>query len=106
MNAFAYTSNLHPAAAPVRNRLATLFALAARLADGLRSHGPASPETFVHARVNREAHRAGFGALASTDSREGATDLVEPSTAELLQRLAALSENIRRARERYGKGAL
>ncbi len=106
MNAFAYTSNLHPAAAPVRNRLAALFALVARLAAALRSHGPASPETFVHARANREAHRAGFGLLASRDSLERATDLVEPSTAELLQRLAALSENIRRARERCGDGAL
>ncbi len=106
MNTFTYTSNLHPAAAPVRNRLAALFALVARLAAALRSHGPTSPETFAQAPVNREASRAGFSLLASTNSPEGATGRAEASTAELLERLAALSENIRRARERYGKGAL
>ncbi len=43
-----------------------------------------------------------MNALTYASNSQDATDLAEPSTAELLARLAALRENIRRARQHYG----
>jgi hypothetical protein len=43
-----------------------------------------------------------MNALTYASNPQGATDAAEPSTAELLARLAALRENLRRARQHYG----
>ena len=43
-----------------------------------------------------------MNAFAYASNPQGSTDAAEPSTAELLARLAALHENIRRARQHYG----
>ena len=48
------------------------------------------------------AYGAALGFVVTQDAEEGATDAAEPSTAELLARLAALRENLRRARQHYG----
>ena len=45
-----------------------------------------------------------MNALTYASNPQGASDVAEPSTAELLARLAALRENIRRARQHYGIG--
>ena len=104
MNALTYTSNPQAAAPPaVRDPFAAPFALVARLADRLRRL--ASRRTFAYARATQEARRPGFSLLVLQASPEGATEVVEPSRAELLERLAALRENIRRARERCLNGA-
>jgi hypothetical protein len=43
-----------------------------------------------------------MNALTYASNPQGATDAAEPSLAELLARLAALRENLRRARQHYG----
>jgi len=43
-----------------------------------------------------------MNAFAYASDPQGSTDTAEPSTDELLARLAALRENIRRARQHYG----
>jgi hypothetical protein len=43
-----------------------------------------------------------MNALSYNSTPQGAIDAAEPSLAELLERLAALRENIRRARQHYG----
>jgi len=43
-----------------------------------------------------------MNAFTYASNSQGSTDAAEPSTAELLERLAALRENIRRARQHYG----
>jgi len=43
-----------------------------------------------------------MNALAYASNSQDSSDAAEPSTAELLARLAALHENIRRARQHYG----
>jgi hypothetical protein len=43
-----------------------------------------------------------MNAFTYASDPQGSTDAAEPSTAELLARLAALRDNIRRARQHYG----
>ena len=43
-----------------------------------------------------------MNAFTYASEAASSTDVAEPSTAELLARLAALRENIRRARQHYG----
>jgi hypothetical protein len=43
-----------------------------------------------------------MNAFTYASNPQGSTDDAEPSTAELLARLAALRENLRRARQHYG----
>jgi hypothetical protein len=43
-----------------------------------------------------------MNAFTYASNPQGSTDAAEPSTDELLVRLAALRENIRRARQHYG----
>jgi hypothetical protein len=43
-----------------------------------------------------------MNALTYASNPPGATDVAEPSMAELLTRLATLREDIRRARQHYG----
>ena len=43
-----------------------------------------------------------MNALAYASNLQDSPDVAEPSTAELLARLAALRDNIRRARQHYG----
>jgi hypothetical protein len=43
-----------------------------------------------------------MNAFAYASEPQGSTDAAEPSTDELLARLATLRENIRRARQHYG----
>jgi hypothetical protein len=102
MNALTYASNLQVAAPPARDPLAALFARVAGLAVKLGARGLAPRTTFALATAGQAAYRADFGFVVTQDDAEGATDVEEPSTAELLARLAALRENIRRARQHYG----
>lgn len=102
MNALTYASNPQAAAAPLRDPIAALLARVARLAIKLSGRGPAPPGAFAYAQASAAAYGADFGLVVTQDAAEGATDVAEPSTAELLARLAALRENIRRARQHYG----
>jgi hypothetical protein len=102
MNALTYASNPQAAAAPLRDPFAALLARVARLAIKLSGRGLASPGAFALAQASTAAYRADFGFVVTQDAAESATDVAEPSTAELLARLAALRENIRRARQHYG----
>jgi len=43
-----------------------------------------------------------MNALNYASNPQGAADVAEPSMAELVARLAALRENLRRARQHYG----
>jgi hypothetical protein len=101
MNALTYASNPQ-AAALLRDSFAALLARVARLAIKLSGRGLASPGAFALAQASTAAYRPDFSFVVMQDAEEGATDVAEPSTAELLARLAALGENIRRARQRYG----
>jgi hypothetical protein len=102
MNALTYATNPQAAAAPLRDPFAALLARVARLAIKLSGRGQASPGAFALAQASAAAYRATLDFIVTQDAAEGATDVAEPSTAELLARLAALRENIRRARQRYG----
>ena len=102
MNALKYKSN--STAAWVRDCLGALFARVAALMDGLRDRELALRETLAHARAIRKTQFSDFGPPAFQESPEGVTDVVEPSMTELQERLAALRENIRRARERHANG--
>ena len=102
MNALTYASNPQVAAPPARDVFAALFARVAGLAAKLGGCGPAPRVAFAHAQTTRAAYRPAFGFVVTQDAAEAATDVAEPSTAELLERLAALRENIRRARQHYG----
>ncbi len=101
MNALISSAmNAHTAAAPVRDPVAALFARVAGFAAELSGRTLARPSAFGQS--SQEAYSPGFSLLASQESAEDAADVAEPSMAELLARLAALRENIRRARQRYG----
>jgi hypothetical protein len=99
MNASAYASN-PSAAAALRDPFATLMARLARLAIKLGGPWLASPEAFAQA--SAAAYDAAMKFVVTQDAQESGADVDEPSMAELLARLAALGENIRRARQRYG----
>ena len=64
--------------------------------------GLGQPSSGVLAQAGAAAYSAAFNFAVTQDAVEGATDAAEPSTAELLARLAALRENLRRARQHYG----
>ncbi len=102
MNALTYALNPQIAAPPARDPFATLFARVIELAVKLGGRGLAPRGAFAYAQATRAAYRADFGFVVMQDDAESATDAPEPSTAELLARLAALRENIRRARQHYG----
>ena len=98
MNALVDASISRVAAAPIGDRLAAPLAwLAARLP----SRGPVARESLAEATATRKAHLVRSDLVVLQESAEGAADVVEPSMDELLERLAALRENIRRARQRY-----
>ncbi len=101
MSALTYATNPQ-AAAPLRDPFAALLARLARLAIKLSGRGQASPGAFALAQASAAAYSATLNFIVTQDAAEGAADVAEPSTAELLARLAALRENIRRARQRYG----
>ena len=102
MNALVDASNLHLAAAPIGDRFAARLAwLAARLP----SRGPVARKSLAEAAAMRDVHLVRSDLVVLQESAEAAADVVEPSTDELLERLAALRENIRRARQRYLDGA-
>ena len=92
MNALTYALNPQVATPSARDPIAGLLARAVGLAVKLGGRRLAT----------RAAYRADFGFVVTQDDAESATDVAEPSTAELLARLAALRENIRRARQHYG----
>ncbi|MGA2495053.1 MAG: hypothetical protein ABSF67_19285 [Roseiarcus sp.] len=102
MNALTYATNPQVAAPWARDPFAALFARVVRLAAKLGGAGLAPRGALALAQASRAAYRADFGFVVTQDAAEGATDVSEPSTAELLARLAALRENIRRARQHYG----
>jgi hypothetical protein len=102
MNALPYALNPQVAAPLARDPFAALYARVAALAVKLGARGPAPRGAFAYAQATRAAYRLDFGFVVTQDAAEGATDVAEPSTAELLARLAALHENIRRARQHYG----
>ena len=102
MNALPYALNPQVAAPPAHDPFAALFARVAGLAVKLGARGLAPRGAFAYAQATRAAYRPDFSFVVTQDAAEGATDVVEPSTAELLARLAALHENIRRARQHYG----
>jgi len=102
MNALSYASISPAAAAPLRDPFAALLARLARLAIKLSGRGQASPGALALAQAGAAAYGAALGFVVTQDAEEGATDAAEPSTAELLARLAALRENLRRARQHYG----
>lgn len=84
-----------------RHRSAPLFALAFEVIDDFRALGTAAVGTIADAGAR---WRAGAGLLALDESSEALSDVVEPSMAELLDRLAALRDHIRRARQHYIDG--
>jgi hypothetical protein len=102
MNALSYASISPAAAAPLRDPFAALLARLARFAIKLSGRGQASPGALALAQAGAAAYGATLGFVVTQDAEEGATDAAEPSTAELLARLAALRENLRRARQHYG----
>jgi hypothetical protein len=102
MNAMTYATNPQVAAPWTRDPFAALFARVVGLAIKLGGGGLAPRGAFALAQASQAAYRADFGFVVTQDAAEGATDVAEPSTAELLARLAALRENIRRARQHYG----
>ncbi len=102
MDALTYATNPQAAAAPLRDPFAALLARLARFAIKLSARGQASPGALALAQASAAAYGAALGFVVTQDAEEGATDAAEPSTAELLARLAALRENIRRARQHYG----
>lgn len=102
MNALIYASNPQVAAPPARDPFAALFVRVVGLAVKLGGRGRAPRGTFALAQATRAAYRADFSFVVTQDAAEGASDVAEPSTSELLARLATLRENIRRARQHYG----
>ncbi len=102
MNALTYASNPQVAAPPARDPFAALFARVVGLAAKLGGRGLAPRGALALAQAGAAAYGADFSFVVTQDAAEGATDVAEPSTAELLARLAALRENIRRARQHYG----
>ena len=100
MNALTYAMNPQVAAPWARDPFAALFARVVRLAAKLGGAGLAPRGALALA--SRATYRADFGFVVTQDAAEGETDVSEPSTAELLARLAALRENLRRARQHYG----
>jgi hypothetical protein len=102
MNALTYASNPQAAAAPLRDPFAALLARVARLAIELSGRGLASLGAFAQAQASAAAYSAALNFVVTQDAPEGAADFDEPSMAELLARLAALGEDIRRVRQRHG----
>ena len=102
MNALTYKSN--PTAGWARDRLEALFARVAALVDRQRDRKLALRETHAHAWAIPKAQFSDFDPPGLQELPEGVTDVVEPSMTELQERLAALRENIRRARERHANG--
>jgi len=98
MNALVDASISRLAAAPTGDRFAAPLA---RIAAKLRSHELGDRKSPAAARATQEPYLVRADLLVAQESAEGAADVVEPSMDELLERLAALRENIRRARQRY-----
>jgi hypothetical protein len=98
MNAMVDASISPLAAAPTGDRFAAPLA---RIAAKLRSHGLGDRKSPAATRATQEAYLVRADLVVARDSTEGAADVVEPSMEELLERLAALREDIRRARQRY-----
>ena len=102
MNAMVDASISPLAAAPTGDRFAAPLA---RLATRLHGRGLIARRSVVNAPATQEAYLVRADLLVAQESPEGAVDIVEPSMDELMERLTALRENIRRARQRYVDGA-
>jgi hypothetical protein len=102
MYALTYASNSPTAAPRIGDQIAELLARVVGLALALGGRGLARLGAFAYAPAGFAPFSPAFGFLVTQDVSQGASDVAEPSTAELLARLAALRDNIRRARQHYG----